>query len=401
MSARLRSLLLAAAGVVAVLSLGACGGGGGGSSNQPTQNTQAIVIDGGPANIPNIMFTSVQICAPGSTTNCQTIDHVQVDTGSTGLRIIASVLSPSVSLPQQTDASGNPVVECVQFADGFSWGPVKMADIHLAGESAGGVPVQVIGDPNFPVIPASCSSSGPPENTVSAFGANGLLGVGLFLQDCGPVCVQSAIPGFYYSCNQNNCQPIRAALSMQLQNPVALFASDNNGVIIELPSVPDSGVATANGTLIFGIGTQSDNALGSATILQADPGTGTIVTSFNGHLYGNSYIDSGSTLFFFGINTFPGCGNSAPDFYCPPTTQNLSATMMGINQKNANINFSVANANQIFGANPSFQAFDNIAGPAGDNNTFAWGGPFFFGRNVYTAIEGHNTPGGQGPYFAF
>ena len=75
--------------------------------------------------------------------------------------------------------------------------------------------------------------------------------------------------------------------------------------------------------------------------------------------------------------------------------------MIGINQVNANVSFSVANANQIFSANPSFEAFNNLAGPTADNVTFAWGSPFFFGRNVYTAIEGPNTPGGQGPYFAF
>jgi hypothetical protein len=402
MSARWQRLCLAAASVAAVLSLGGCGGGGGGSSSNPsTPNTQPVIVDGGPANIPNIIFTSVTVCAPGSSTNCQTIDHVQVDTGSTGLRIISSVLSPALSLPQVNDSTGNPIVGCAQFADGFSWGPVKLGDIHLAGESAGSVPIQIIGDPNFPTIPGSCSSSGPPENTVQDFGANGLLGIGLFLQDCGQPCVQSAIPGAYYSCGMNGCQPTTIALSMQLQNPVALFASDNNGVLIEMPSVPAAGAATATGTLIFGIGTQTDNSLGSATVLKTDPDTGLIVTSFNGKLLGNSYIDSGSTLFFFGTSTFPGCGNNAPDFYCPGTTQSLSATLMGINQTNSNVSFSVANAEQLFGANPSFQAFDNVAGPAGDNNTFAWGGPFFFGRNVFTAIEGRNTPGGQGPYFAF
>ena len=30
-----------------------------------------------------------------------------------------------------------------------------------------------------------------------------------------------------------------------------------------------------------------------------------------------------------------------------------------------------------------------------------WGLPFFFGRTVFTAIEGQTTPGGVGPYFAF
>ena len=139
--------------------------------------------------------------------NCQTIDHIQVDTGSSGLRLLSSVLSPALSLPQQVDANGNPLVECVQFVDGFSWGPVKQADMHVAGEQAKSLPVQIIGDPAFPMIPASCSSSGPPENTVPTFGANGLLGVGLTLQDCGSACAQAAIPGLYYSCPTSGCIP--------------------------------------------------------------------------------------------------------------------------------------------------------------------------------------------------
>jgi hypothetical protein len=27
--------------------------------------------------------------------------------------------------------------------------------------------------------------------------------------------------------------------------------------------------------------------------------------------------------------------------------------------------------------------------------------PFFYGRNVFTAIEGQNTPAGLGPYVAY
>jgi hypothetical protein len=33
--------------------------------------------------------------------------------------------------------------------------------------------------------------------------------------------------------------------------------------------------------------------------------------------------------------------------------------------------------------------------------TFDFGLPFFYGRNVFTAIEGKNTAGGLGPYFAY
>ena len=392
--------------IAAPLVLSGCGGGGGGGGDGsspavPTPNVQPITVDGGPEGVPDIAFVSVTICVPGSTTNCQTIDHVQVDTGSVGLRIISSVLSPALSLPQQFDANGNPLAACAQFADGFSWGSVKAVDMSIAGEKASSLPIQVIGDPAFPTIPFSCSNSGPPENTVPTFGANGLLGVGLFLQDCGAGCAQSVIPGTYYSCPSSGCRSTQVALNAQLQNPVALFGSDNNGVIIQLPAVPPAGMATATGSLIFGIGTQADNGLGGAKVLSVDPNTGFIITTFGGITLRDSYIDSGSSLLFFGSNSYPFCTGPAAGLYCPPSTQNLSATLQGQNGAVSAVTFSVANADQLFNANPSFDAFNNIAAPNGDTTSFAWGLPFFFGRSVYTAIETRITPGGVGPYFAF
>jgi hypothetical protein len=190
-------------------------------------------------------------------------------------------------------------------------------------------------------------------------------------------------------------------LAKQLQNPVALFSSDNNGVIVQLPSVPAAGSLSTTGSIIFGIGTQSNNGLGGAKVLTTNPNTGTIVTTYNGQVYTNSYIDAGSTLICFGTDNFSICTGIARGFYCPATTQNLAATLQGASQASTGVNFSVANADALFAANPSFNAFDNLAAPSGDTTTFVWGLSFFYGRTVYTAIEERSTPGGQGPYFAF
>jgi hypothetical protein len=389
-----------------LLALVGCGGGGGDSGGgptppTPTDNTVAIVVDAGPGGYVNLLFTSVTICAPGASTNCQTIDHVQVDTGSNGLRIFSSVLSPALSLQQQRDANGNPIVECTQFADGFSWGPVKIADVRLAGEQASSVPIQVIADPAFTTIPSSCSNTGPPENDVETFGANGILGVGHFLEDCGTACAQSAIPGTYYSCPASGCVPARVAVAAQVQNPVALFAADNNGVVIQLPSIPAIGAATANGTMRFGIGTQSNNSLGGATVLAVDATTGNLTTVYNNKSYTSSYVDAGSNGTFFGTGLFANCSASFDGFYCPATAQTVSATIRGTNGATSNVQFSVGNAMQLVTANPTFYAFNNLAGSNADPSTFGWGLPFFYGRSVFTAIEGRSTTGGTGPYVAF
>lgn len=391
----------------AAFALAGCGGGGSAPATSPpttTVNVMPVTVDAGPASSVNVPFVSVTLCTPGSTVDCRTIDHVIVDTGSSGLRILSSALPAGLNLPQQTDDGGNPLVECMQFADGYSWGPVKRADVRLGGESIASLAIQVIGSAEFPTIPASCSSAGVAENTVQAFGGNGVLGVGLFESDCGKVCAQSPAPsGVYYNCSARGCSPVTVAISKQITNPVALLATDNNGVVLTLPSLDPAGAETVSGSLVFGIGTRGNNALGSARIFKADATSGTLVTRFNGRDY-TSFIDSGSNAFFFSDGLTPLCfGGSAKGFYCPLVTQQLTASMMA-DADAVTVDFSVANANVLLTANLSHVAFDNLAGPTGmmlGLQTFDWGLSFFYGRTVFTALENRSTPGGAGPFFAY
>jgi hypothetical protein len=72
------------------------------------------------------------------------------------------------------------------------------------------------------------------------------------------------------------------------------------------------------------------------------------------------------------------------------------------NGARATVNFSVANADTLVTSNPGFVVFGNLGATELTATSFDWGLPFFFGRNVYTAIEGAGTPGGPtGPYVAF
>src|SRR5215471_21332898 len=126
------------------------------SSSSSAPNVLPVVVNAGPTNNAlNQLFATVTVCAPG-TSSCQAISGILVDTGSVGLRVLSSALT--VSLPQQTGAGGAPVVECLPFVDGFTWGPVKGADVKIAGETASGIPIQVIGLDQFPTIPSGCSS---------------------------------------------------------------------------------------------------------------------------------------------------------------------------------------------------------------------------------------------------
>jgi hypothetical protein len=387
--------LIALVPTAAWLLLPACGGGGndsplpvtGGGSGGATANVAPLTVDAGPAqNSVNTAYLTVTVCSPGSSTNCQTIDHIEVDTQSYGLRILSAALPPSFTLPQEADASGSPIVECTVFADGVTWGPVKTADVHIAGETAGAVPMQIIGDASFSAVPADCSSRGTPEDTIAKFGANGILGVGPFIEDAGT----------YYTCPQGTCTQAQTAAALQVSNPVAFFAADNNGVIVQLPQVPTDGAAALTGALVFGIGTQSNNGLGNAAVYALDPNSGTISITYKNTTFPNSFIDSGSNAIYFVDSSIPKCTSG---FYCPASTLSLAATITGTNAASATVDFSVGNADSLFSTNGV--AFGDLAAPNPDATSFDFGLPFYFGRSVYTAIDNQNTPGGIGPYVAF
>jgi hypothetical protein len=361
------------------------------------------VVDGGPPgvapNYVNGLFTSVKVCAPGSTTNCQTIDHVLVDTGAVGLQLLSTAGGGefSLSLPQQNAPDGNPLVECIQFIDGFTWGPIVLADIYLGGEVASSTPIQVIAPAGVPAVPSSCNNTGINLNTLSLLGANGILGVGLFLQDCGQACSQQ-LYNQYYSCPSTGCVETLIPTTQQLQNPVPKFANDNNGVIIKLPAIPDNGQAIVNGSLVFGIGTQSNNGLGKA-VVYTTTAVGSFTVTYNGQSYDLSFIDSGSNALFFltpAATGLPLCGGNS-NFYCPSAEQSFTATNTGSNHASGTVTFKIANAQTLF--NSDNTAFNNLG--ANYDGGFDYGLPFFFGRDVYVAIEHQNTPGGVGPYWGY
>lgn len=409
---------------------GGNGGGGGGTGGGGGSNVVALTVNGGPTvnqtngvNYENAAFASATVCAPGSTSNCTTIDGLLVDTGSVGLRVFQSEVN-SLNLPGVSAANGSAAYDCVNFVDGtYMWGPVQQADVTLGGETASKTSIQVISDSNTGV-PTSCSNGGTNnENTVQALGANGILGVGVEPTDCfyqgGSVCDPSgglSSPPFpaYYSCSGSTCNPAFVTVANQIANPVALLPKDNNGVIVELPSVNGT-AATVNGSMILGIGTESNNALpNSATVftLNCDDFT----TMFNGQSLGpnaqcagGSFIDSGSNGLYFADKSIPTCPSNTSigdlsGFYCPTNAESLSATNEGQNGASKQTNFTVDNAESLFtGSSASDSAFVGLAGVEPTGVGFDWGLPFFYGVNVYSSIDGTTMPSGApaAPWWAY
>lgn len=359
-------------------------------------NVQPVNVDGGPVPgqvYPNGGFTSVTVCVPGTVT-CKTIDGILVDTGSSGLRVLASALP---ALPGLTASGSSTVAECVQFPDtSYLWGNVAIADVRISGEVAGSISIHAIADQGGPAVPTDCSSNGAGINANSqqALGANGILGVGLEPQDCGAVCDPSAggqpPPSAYYTCSGTSCSPTFVPVLQQVTHPALLFAKDNNGVSLQFSAVPGT-AAALSGSLTFGIGTQANNTLGDATVFTLTPADNfTTKVVSTGQTLTPSFIDSGLIANFFPDDSLPACAAPRSRLFCPASTTALEAVNTGTNNAQSSINFSVDNADNLFTTNPTNAAFSTLAGPSGSG--FEWGLPFFYGRTVFTSIDGQAVP---------
>jgi hypothetical protein len=403
----------------------------------------------------DVLFTTVTVCTPG-TTNCVTIPYIQVDTGSIGLHVFASQLG-GVTLPSITNTTEGitgTLYECNEYVDSYTWGPVQMATVQIGGETASqvpggtansGIPIQVIPDGGaapleFPCVTAELTNT----NTPTIFGANGIVGLDVFAQDCGPTCESVNDYNFYglYSGGQYYSGPA-VPLAQQVWNPVAAFSSsDTNGVVLTFPPLftppnPDVGAATATGTLTFGINTQSNNQIpGTANVFQLDEYGYFGSATFNGVIFCSSgaatcptseasygtFLDTGSYIYVVsddatlstGLDTsVSDCmvGSTDIGYFC--STLSIPLVVAGTNGTSTTVTLPVANALNLFDPNPSFAAFDNLGGPSCtpatgspcNASTDAWdlGLAFFFGKTIYIGMQG-TTVGGvtsANGYYAF
>ncbi len=408
-------------------------------------NTVPVTVGPNSAGFPNGVFTSVTVCDPavypvgqnplGSpplTQPCQTIDNILVDTGSVGLRLLASAAVDNLELPVVTDSNNHTLYECVQFADlSYVWGTVARATIQMAGETASqvpfvdefantGIPIQIIASPftsPTTAVPAGCLSApltgGAPiaADTLQTLGANGILGVGSFLQDCGSACASTPPPNQYYYCPSNLCSVASVPQDLQIWNPVAAFAYDNNGLLLTLPFPANGDSGPITGSLIFGIGTQSDNALGKTEIFGIDAyGNFPQVTFSETSIPGNppnllinylspqngSYIDTGSPAIYFSDPQslgIPDCldtyGNRL-GLYCPPSlTSGFAAQVYGTNKTQVSFVWNIDNAAALMSSADS--VLTTLGGDSGIGTSSDYvdlGLPFFLGKSVFVGFAG-------------
>ncbi|MDG0026844.1 DUF3443 family protein [Trinickia sp. Y13] len=435
---------LSAFGLAAIVGLVAgCGGGGGSSSTASTTSSSgstsgttsgstsgssSIVASGPVSSTPaslatnqvavlvssamgaaNIPMVSVTVCQHG-TSVCQTINNIQLDTGSSGLRLTSSALNSTMlnALPVET-VSGQAVAECMGFADGSSWGSVRLADVKIGGESAtatSGMPVHILGDIAQSAAGGSnnaCASPTTLHDTPFSLAANGILGIGTAKYDCGTVCQVTTNNDLYYGCTlsggtMSNCTDLAVPNTQQVANPVQFFASANtNGVILNMPTVGASGAISASGYLTFGLGTQANNAVPSSGIqtFTTDHYGDVKSASLSGTTYSDTsstqraaFFDTGSNGIFFPNTPGLAACSDGSGFYCPVSAVPLQPSVTGFNGTTASLAINIENWLNL--RNGGGFAFSNLGGDSG-LLAVDFGMPFFYGRTVYFNYDTANS----------
>jgi hypothetical protein len=325
---------------------------------------------------------------------------VLIDTGSFGLRIFGSQIQ-GLGITPNTNGDSE-IGECAFFGSGTTWGAISTVDVKIAGEPTITIPIQVMDDTDsFAPAPRVCTQmqlmSSPDEA-----GLNGLLGVGQGTTD--------AIFTDYFNCSGDNCSELNNPPSADLvPNPVAALPVDNNGVVVSLPSIPAGGQASTDGTLYFGIGTESDNQPAAVKTYTGNNNVNSedylnIITIFKG-VSADGFFDTGSNGYYFNDNSIEECSENSglEGFYCPSGTLSESATNKGASGSVSGVvTFSIADAEPLLNSNDA--AFDDLGGTYDGGNSydgFDWGLPFFFGRQVYVGLAGTKSSLGTGPYTAY
>ena len=75
----------------------------------------------------------------------------------------------------------------------------------------------------------------------------------------------------------------------QLQNPVWMLPSGNNGVVLTMPNVPANGAPSVTGSLIIGIGTADNNTPPAGISVVATDDGGLLTTNYKGNKSGHYY----------------------------------------------------------------------------------------------------------------
>lgn len=395
-------------GWLPMIALCSCSAGGQSNGDEVvSDNVVPLVVDKGYNGLAsNTSFISLTVCIP-NTNACQVLDHVFVDTGSTGLRINQSMLNIGL---MPLSYQGANLYQCMKFGEGYTFGPIVTADVRIGGENARNIPAQIFNDVDHNNVPADCSN-GLPFADLNNFGAKAIIGVNPYSNPNNNytgvyTCQEST------SCNKiNNPRNIPFKLNI---NPVAAFSKDNNGLILSLPAVTSAESSPLSGYMVFGLDTQNNNRVNSSLVkVLGSPNPDFQVGYFhaNSNSLNDSYaiFDSGYQTYYFYDANMTQCTLPNPDghsYYCPnsfPQYWNSRISSYDSTSIAGEINALIINYEVTPGLHDTVvPALGEVASQI-DNLTI-YGLPFFFGKKVYIGLmgeSGNQTPLGTGPAWGY
>ena len=360
-------------------------------SNYLTVRVTANGDNKGLCSLVNSPCVTVKICSSKDESNCTEIKDILLDSGSSGLRIFKERLR-GLQLPNYYK-NNQPVYECMQFIDGNQlWGSVNTAHIIFdGGVREHNLNVQVI-DQDDSNLHSFCKSS---ISSPAAYGYNGVLGVSPLIND----------KGIYYQCSNNKCVQTDIAPLKGVANPIRFLDKDNNGIMIELPDIPESGCGNATGYAVFGVNTASDNIMESQ-VTKFKIATSPVVPLYIKAIYGgeeyHAYLDTGSNTISLDNGNTPVCTINSM-FYCPLLTQNNIITLTGVDGGSTqNYSLSIANAGTLFtSGNTAFNNLASIPYSSLLSHFIDLGLPFFYGKKVYIGFESEPLNSESDMYWAF
>lgn len=385
----------------------ACGGGGTSIAPPSGPNVAPLMVDSGFNGVAhNVPFVTITICQPG-TNNCQTIDHILVDTGSTGIKISQDQLNPNLlnALPT-IQYQNSPVYECFQFGAGYTFGLGATVDVKIAGESASNMPIQIISSIPNESVPVSCSSHSVP-GSLAASGARGIIGVNPASNPANDYV------NYTYTYDADNdiyteIDDPTDISTMLVVNPVTGFAVDNNGVILSLPHVAVAQAESLSGYLIFGLNTQANNQV-SSSVAKVLGSPNNYAAIFKANTYSindtHSIFDSGTSHNIFYDTSIAPCYGLLEGLYCPSNSP--TNWISNIHSYDSDTLIQIVNPVVNYMSNPKIFMFDVVPGLSGITGPFAmtmYGLPVFYGRNIYVGFQGESgnmTPLGVGPAWGF
>ena len=179
-------------------------------------------------------------------------------------------------------------------------------------------------------------------------------------------------------------------LDQQVANPVANFPVDNNGVIVQMPPVSNTGAV---------VGHRHAGVRHRHAVEQCARGSQTFTTDAYGDMNNSvfngttvqAFFDSGSNAYFFADSSLALCGSNYAGFYCPSSAQTRSITLGGLSSTRASASIGILSAATLF-SNTSNYAFNDLAGQIGGNSSFDLGLPFFYGRYMYYGFDQTRAP---------